>query len=239
MRRVIQQDNEGRRFYQLDEELKRNTMAYPPGPISCTTTVSIDMTEADVWRKGLENESKERISITSLIIKAAANALEDFSILCGKWESMDRIRCPDPKEIDIVGPVQGGDTIGFFLINEANQKTLSEISRELESQVEEMRSADKPRWPEEQIPGTSFCISNVGTLGSVEEASGPVAWFATSMLGVGAILEKAAVKDGKIAIRRMMNVSLIWDHRAMMANTTVEFLERLKRNLEEPSVHLI
>jgi pyruvate/2-oxoglutarate dehydrogenase complex dihydrolipoamide acyltransferase (E2) component len=36
-----------------------------------------------------------------------------------------------------------------------------------------------------------------------------------------------------------MKAFLAWDHRAMMANTAVEFLEQLKKNLEQPSVHLI
>jgi pyruvate dehydrogenase E2 component (dihydrolipoamide acetyltransferase) len=238
MRRLIQQDDKGRWFYQLDEDLKGNAMAYLPGPIPCVTTTSIDMTEAGSLRKRLEKEQGIRISTTSLLIKAAAIALTGFPILGGKWESIDRIRCPDPEEIDINGPIQVVDTIGFFSIDKANQKTLLQISEELEAQVNEARAADKVRWPEQGLTGPSFWISNVGTIGPVEDAYGPVAWFATSILGVSAILKKPAVKDGQIAIRQMMNVSLIWDHRAMMANTPIEFLTQLKRNLEEPATYL-
>jgi pyruvate dehydrogenase E2 component (dihydrolipoamide acetyltransferase) len=239
MKRIIRQDEKGRRYYQLDEDLKFNAMAYLPGPIPCTTTISIDMTEAIAWQKKLEKEKGTRVSLTCLIIKAAANILPDLSILCGKWESMDRIRCPDPEEIDINGPVQVGDMIGFFYISKANQKTLWEIAQELDSQVTEMKSGKGISWPEwGQIP-PAFAISNIGTIGPAEEASGPVAWFATSILGIGAIMEKPAVKNGQIQIRNMMNATLSWDHRAMMANTAVEFLTQLKNSLEKPETYLV
>jgi len=238
MHEGLHQDEKGRWYYQLDENLKRNAMAYPPGPISCSTTVAVDMTEANSLRHKLEKESGVRVSVTALLIKAAANVLPEFPVLSGVWESMDKLRCPDPGEVDITGPVQSGDTIGFFFIEKANQKTLLQISRELESQVNELKSVKEPIWPEGQsIP--SFCMSNGGTLGPVEEGSGPVAWFATSILGICSILEKPVVKEGQIIIRQMMNAILCWDHRAMMGNTAVEFLTRFKRNLEEPSTCLI
>ena len=237
MRRVIQQDERGK-FYQLDEDLKGNAMAYLPGPITCVTTISIDMTEADSLRRELQEGQEVHVSITSLLIKAAAIALKDFTILGGKWESLDKIRLPEPEEIDICGPIQVEDTIGVFSINKANQKTLLQISQELEAQINEMRPLDEVKWPEEGLLGPSFWITNVGTIGPVEEAYGPVAWFATSILVVGAVLEKPAVKEGQIVARQMMNASLVWDHRAMMANTPIEFLTCLKRNLEEPATYL-
>ena len=33
--------------------------------------------------------------------------------------------------------------------------------------------------------------------------------------------------------------SLFWDHTAMMANTPIEFLNKLKKRLEEPDTYLV
>ena len=238
MHRALQQDDKGRRYYQLDEDLKENAMVYLPGPVCCVTAFSVDMTEADSFRKKLENETGVHVSVTSLIVKAAADPLEDFPILCGKWKSMDTLICPNLGEMSVDGPVQIGNTIGFFFINRASQKTLLEISKELEAQVDEIKSAKKAAWPEEGQLTPPACISNVGTLGPVELAFGPVAWFATSILGICAIQEKPVAKDGQIVIRKMMNASLSWDHRAMMANTPIGFLSELKRRLEDPVTYL-
>ena len=45
-------------------------------------------------------------------------------------------------------------------------------------------------------------------------------------------------KDEQVVVRKMMNVALLFDHRAMMANTPIEFLNELKMNLEEPDTYL-
>ena len=60
-----------------------------------------------------------------------------------------------------------------------------------------------------------------------------------SALAVGSILKKPVIKDDEVAIQELMNVILEWDHRAMMANTPIEFLNEIKRNLEEPDTYLI
>ena len=239
MHGILQQDEKGW-YYQLDENLKRNAMAYPSGHSSCSTTIAIDMTEANSLRQRLGQESRTWVSVTSLLIKASADVLPDFPILCGVWESLDRIRCPNPKEIDIVGPIQVADTIGFFYIDRANQKELLQITGELKTQVDEIRvnSVKEARYSERQF-SPSFCISNVGTLGPIEAVSGPVAWFATSILGICSTLEKPVVKQGQIMIRQIMNVVLGWDHRAMMGNIPAEFLTQLKIRLEQPETYLV
>lgn len=239
MHEVLQEDEKGW-YYRLDENLKRSATAYPSGTASCSTTVAIDMTGANSFRERLSKESGVRVGASSLIIKAAAIALPDFPVLCGTWETMDKIRCPDPEEIDIVGPIRIADTIGFFFIGKANKKTLLQIETELGAQVKELKSrpANEAVYPEWQS-SPSFCISNVGTLGPIEEATGPVAWFATSILGICSILEKPVVKQGQIVICPVMNAVLCWDHRAMMGNTSAEFLIRFKTGLEQPDTYLI
>jgi pyruvate dehydrogenase E2 component (dihydrolipoamide acetyltransferase) len=200
---------------------------------------SIDMTDADSFRKELQKQTGARISITSLVIKAAANAAVNFPILCGIWEGSNRIICPPPGEVDITGPIQVENAAGFFCVERANQKTLLEISKELDAQVSEIRSARKvghPPGEEEAKP--SLQISNVGNIGPVESGFSPPWPVSTGFLGIGAILEKPAVRNGEIRIRKMMNAILLWDHSAMMGNTSVEFLTQLKRNLEEPDTYL-
>jgi pyruvate dehydrogenase E2 component (dihydrolipoamide acetyltransferase) len=235
----LQKDEKGRRYYQLDEQFKQMVMSYPPGPIWCTVVASIDMTDADLFRNNLRRDKGVHISITSLIIKASANALKDFPILCGIWRSMDSIWCPNSEEINIVCPVQVGDLIGFCFIDKASQKTLLEISKELETQVNEIRSTKKVGWPEERQPKSFFNIVNVGTIGPVDSGVAPFGLWLVSGLGIGAIQVKPIVRDRQIQVRKMMNASLNFDHRAMMANMPIEFLTQLKRNLEEPNIYLV
>jgi pyruvate dehydrogenase E2 component (dihydrolipoamide acetyltransferase) len=247
MYRNLQKDETGRWYYQLDDELSM-PMLFPERAHSCSITTPIDMTDADSFRKKLERRMAQ-VSITSLIIKASANALEDFPILCGKWEErIDRIICPPPGEVNIAGPTNvDGATIGFY-IDKANKKSLIEISKELRTQVD---YAKNKKMPSPEVIGKfgstptmtafppMFCISNVGTIGCVESGFGQMRGIFTSMLAICSILEKPVVKDGEIVIRKMMNAVLLWDERAVVADIPVEFLTRLKRNLEDPDTYLV
>jgi pyruvate/2-oxoglutarate dehydrogenase complex dihydrolipoamide acyltransferase (E2) component len=238
MRRDLQKDEQGRYYYQLDEALWplitnfRGERAY-----SCSVGTEIDMTDVDDFRKKVGKASDVHISINSLIIKAAADALEYFPIIAGRRvDRLDRIICPDPKEIRIGIPVQIGDTIRGLIVEKANQKGLIDISRELNEEVKSMKETGVQPEIEEEKP--VFIISNVGTIGSVTSGFGQMGGGITSTLGLGSILERPVVRDDEIVARKMMNAILLWDHFAMMANTPIEFLNDLKKRLEEPDTYL-
>jgi Pyruvate/2-oxoglutarate dehydrogenase complex, dihydrolipoamide acyltransferase (E2) component, and related enzymes len=60
--------------------------------------------------------------------------------------------------------------------------------------------------------------------------------IATSLLIVCVIEEKPIVRDGQIVVRKMMNAILSIDHYAMLAKIPLGFLNKFKRNLENPSL---
>jgi pyruvate dehydrogenase E2 component (dihydrolipoamide acetyltransferase) len=200
------------------------------------------MTDADSFRKEMSEKYKTHITINSLIIKAAADVLEDFPIMSGMWLSKDKIWIPNSGEICILYTIQIGDSIEVSWIEKASQKSLLEVSNELNAQTKEAKSKSKNKhsMEERKPPEPLFYLANVGTIGPVE--SGSSNWFPptiTAELAVGAMLEKPAVKDDEIMIRKMMNVISLFDHRAMQANIPIEFLNELKRNLEEPATYLV
>ena len=220
--RVYERDDQGRRYYWLDGQFKIMGMN---GPIWASLTVPIDMTDVDLFRKKLQKESGVHIGITSPIIKAAAHASEVVPLMGGIWLSSDKIWVSDPGEILIWGAVQIGDQLGMYRIENAGKKGLLEISKELNTQINEIRSKKKIAVPEEVEPRVpSLCITNVGTIGPVEmgtlQSSEPhhIGGNVAGLLGICAILEKPAVKDGKIQIRKLMNSIIFWDHSAMIAS---------------------
>jgi pyruvate dehydrogenase E2 component (dihydrolipoamide acetyltransferase) len=213
---------------------------WPDQPVGVALTMSVDMTDADSFRKEMSEKSNRHITINSLIIKATADTLEDFPIMSGVWLSKDKIQVPSPGEICILYTIQIGDSIEVSWIERASQKSLLEVSGELDAQIEGAKSKNKHSMEERKPPAPLFYLANVGTIGPIE--SGSSNWFPptiTAELAVGAMLEKPAVKDNQIQIRKMMNIISLFDHRAMQANIPAEFLTQLKRNLEEPANYLI
>jgi pyruvate/2-oxoglutarate dehydrogenase complex dihydrolipoamide acyltransferase (E2) component len=237
-----------KRVYERDEEGRR---CCPPAfweeePMEVSLTMPVDMTNANQFRKEIGKRYKAHITYNSLLIKAAAGALEDFPIISGMWISKDKIRVPNPGEIYIIYPVRVDDSISGGSIERANQKSLLGISNELNAQIDEIRKKGADVLtdvPESFPPNRPFLdIVNLGPLGPVESVSAGRFSFlsiVTAVLGACAISEKPMVKDEKVQIRKMMNLVLIFDHRAMHPNTPIEFLNELKRRLEEPQTYLI
>lgn len=244
MRRELQKDENGNYYYQLDDALWPLVMNFRgERAYSCSVETEIDMTDAEDFRQDKMKKTGVHISINSLIIKAAADILKDFPILCGtRADRLDRIVCTDPNEIRIGIPIQIGDTIRDLTVEKANQKDLLEISKELDERVRYIKEAGAQPMFDEKKPFEErkpvFVISNVGTIGPVTSGFGQLGGDITSMLGILSILKKPVVKNDEIVIRKMMNVILLWDHFAMFASTPVEFLTELKKRLEEQNTYL-
>ena len=59
-----------------------------------------------------------------------------------------------------------------------------------------------------------------------------------AILAVGAIEDRAVVRDGEVVVRPMMTMTLTVDHRAVDGATAAEFLATVKALLEEPALAL-
>lgn len=234
----IEQDESGDFYYKLPfsfENLRHPYADYHPWPTF--GAISIDMTDSDLYRKKLTEQYKKNITFTVLIIRAAALALKDNPILAAVWEGKDKIRCTNPDEVGIVGPVEVGESGSFFLIDNANKKTVIEIADELREQVSKIRSkgiVGYP-WPKDDKGRFRplFEITNPGMMG-IEFGFTVPRTIATSLMIVSAIKEKPVVRAGNITIRKMMNCVLAIDHYAMLAKIPANFLNEFKNNLENP-----
>ena len=59
-----------------------------------------------------------------------------------------------------------------------------------------------------------------------------------AILAVGATEDRAVVRDGEVAVRPMMTVTLTVDHRAVDGAPAAEFLQTVKALLEDPALAL-
>ncbi len=54
------------------------------------------------------------------------------------------------------------------------------------------------------------------------------------MLAVGSMVEKAVAEDGQVVVRKRMRVTMSCDHRVIDGATGAEFLQTVRRMLENP-----
>ena len=84
----------------------------------------------------------------------------------------------------------------------------------------------------------SFTISNLGSVG-VQFFTPIINYPESAILGVGRMVEKPVARNGKVEVRRILPLSLTYDHRivdgAQAARFALELVERLeKMNFEAP-----
>jgi len=90
----------------------------------------------------------------------------------------------------------------------------------------------------EEIKGSTFTITNYGSFGGTF-ATPIINYPDVAILGTGKISEKPWVKDGRIAIRRILPLSLTFDHRVTDGVEATKFLTRVVNYIEDPALLFI
>ncbi|MBA4157607.1 MAG: pyruvate dehydrogenase complex dihydrolipoamide acetyltransferase [Gemmatimonadetes bacterium] len=193
-------------------------------------TIEVDMGEAMALRKRINERFSDdgvKVSPNDLIIKAVAAALRRHPMVNASWTG-EAIRQFDAVHIAIAVAVEEG--LITPVVRDADRKGVTEISREVKELAG--RGREKKLKPEEYT-GSTFSISNLGMFG-IEEFTAVINPPEAAILAVGAVGEKVVAENGEMVIRQRMRVTLSCDHRVIDGATGAQFLQTLKRYLEDP-----
>lgn len=196
-------------------------------------TVEVETQELGKTAKQLmpliENKIGIRLTITDLIIRMVAKALEDNpSMNCAYVDGSVKLF----KRIDIglVTAVEGGLVVP--VIRQANKKSLEEIAQ---ARAELVQRARDGKLSMAEMRGSTFTISNLGMF-EIDQFSAILQPPEAAILAVGRIADKAVVRDGQIVIRPMMTLTLSIDHRILDGVIGSQFLQSLKNYIENPVI---
>jgi len=122
------------------------------------------------------------------------------------------------------------------VVKHADQKSLADISKEIKLLVEKAR---ENKLSAGEITGGTFTLTNLGALGSgwtFETAI--INQPESAILRVGAITDRAVVREGQIVARPIMTYSLTYDHRVVDGAVAAKFISSLVSALENPALLL-
>jgi len=196
-----------------------------------TVTVAIDMGEAEEVRRELK-ESVTPLTINDLIVRAAALSLQKFAQMNNSFAG-DRIMVNAEINIGLAVGLEEGLVVP--VIKGCNGLSLKEIaaqSRELVGRAKDGKISEK------EISGGTFTISNLGMFG-VEEFMAVIQPHQGAILAVGGIRDEAVVNNGTLKAARIMRVTLSADHRLIDGAYAAQFLQELKKVLENPVTMLV
>ena len=206
---------------------KRLTESIGPIP-TFYLTAEFDLTRVTEMRAAmLEMGDEFRVSINDILMKAVATALAQHPEVNAHWLG-DRIRQHNRVHLGMAVATQDGLIVP--VIFDANQKRMSEISREARELAK--RARERKLKPEEYT-GSTFSISNLGMFG-IDQFTAIINPPEVGILAVGALEEKPVVVDGALAHRKRMRVTMSCDHRVVDGALGAKFLQTLRRLIENP-----
>ncbi len=85
-----------------------------------------------------------------------------------------------------------------------------------------------------ELRGGTFTITNVGPLGGTALIP-TINYPEVAILGMGRVQEKPVVRDGEIVIRKMLPLTLAFDHRMADGADAARFVAELVRQLSDPN----
>jgi pyruvate dehydrogenase E2 component (dihydrolipoamide acetyltransferase) len=126
--------------------------------------------------------------------------------------------------------VAGQDALVVPTIYDADHKSLGEIARDARALAERVR-ANAITPPE--LSGGTFTVSNLGMFG-IKSFTAVINPPQAAILAVGAMTPRAVVRDGEVAVRNIMDITLACDHRILYGADAAQFLGRVRELLEQP-----
>jgi len=121
------------------------------------------------------------------------------------------------------------------VIRDVDKKSVIELAEELQSLGLKARERTISR---EELRGSSFSITNFGHFGA-SFATPIINWPDVAILGCGRIAERPWVYGGEITIRKILPLSLTFDHRITDGADASRLLAKIVRYLEDPALLLI
>jgi len=186
------------------------------------TVDELDATELVRLREALKPEAESAgvsLSYLPFIFKAVVQALKKYPVLNTSLdEERQEIVFKKYYHLGVAVATEAGLVVP--VIKDVDQKTILELAREVRELADRARAS---QLAPEDVAGSTFSITNIGSIGAL---------FSFPIINVPE--DRPVVSNGEIVARKMMYLSLSFDHRLVDGAEAAMFLREVIRLLEEP-----
>jgi pyruvate dehydrogenase E2 component (dihydrolipoamide acetyltransferase) len=192
-----------------------------------SVTVEVRMDAAEQLRQQLKADGTA-VSVTALLIKATALALDKFPRLNASLQDAGVVIHPD---INIGIVTRRDDGLLVPILRSCGELSVGDIANRAAQLVERARHG---QLSDIELTGGTFAISNLGMFGIHS-------FVALILPPMAAVLAAGAVRDGVVAVNgrpeiaRLLSLTLSADHRLVDGVYAAEFLQAVRHILETPN----
>jgi 2-oxoisovalerate dehydrogenase E2 component (dihydrolipoyl transacylase) len=193
----------------------------------------VDVTELEALRVKLNAQrSADSASLTYLpfIVRALASVLKEFP-QCNALYDEKRNVLLRHASVHMGIATQTPDGLKVPVVRDVMTRDLEGLAGEIRRVSE---AAKMGRARRDELSGSTITVTSLGKLGGI--VSTPILNLPeVAIIGVNKAVERVVVIDGKMVIRRMMNLSSSFDHRFVDGFDAAAMIQALKSKLESPS----
>lgn len=194
----------------------------------------VDVTELVKLRDVLRQDAESRgvkLTLLPFIVKAVVKALKEYPLLNASLDE-ERGEIIIKKFYNIGVAVDTPQGLVVPVIKGADGKGLYQIAREIGELAEKAREGKTSL---EDVTGGTFSITNIGSVGTVLGMA-IINYPEAAILGVHRLVEVPRYVDGELKPRKIVYLSLSFDHRFIEGAYATRFLLAVKRYLENPAI---
>ena len=207
---------------------QRMTQSYFENPV-VTQNVSADVTALLALRAKINEgkEKAERISINDFVMKACAIAVSEHPLVRTVIDG-DELVTMKATNVGMAVGSEGGLIVP--VIKNADMLSLSKLSAQAKDLANRARNGGLKM---DEYSGSTFTVSNMGMY-EVDSFSPIINQPNCAIMGVCRVRDELALVDGEVVVKKMMGLSLTFDHRILDGVTAAQFELRIKKLLENP-----
>jgi pyruvate dehydrogenase E2 component (dihydrolipoamide acetyltransferase) len=205
--------------------------AHDTAPVTLTTEADATALVAlrDQLRGALEPRGRLVPSYNDMLIKLTAVALQQHGALNATWQEETILQW---RTVHMGLAVDVEDGLVVPVVRDAQARSVGQIAAATRDLI--TRAQAHQLWQEE-MQGATFTITNLGMFG-IDAFTPIINLPQAAILGVGRIMARPWVVDNQVVPRKLMALSLTFDHRVADGAAAARFLNLVREYVEEPSL---
>lgn len=191
-----------------------------------------DISEIEKYIKKNKEKAEEagtKLTITAILVKIAATALRQFPKFNASID-LENEEMILKKYVNIGVLVDTDEGLLLPVIKDVDQKSIIELAVEISEMAEKARNRELSQ---DEMQGGNFTISNLGGIGGTNFT--PIIYHPqVAILGVSKAQMRPVYMDDQFVPRKILPLSLSYDHRLIDGVEGTEFIEWIRQALEDP-----
>jgi pyruvate dehydrogenase E2 component (dihydrolipoamide acetyltransferase) len=217
--------------------ISKNLMIAQQTTVFVTIMEEADVTELWNIRDKEKKELQEKgvhLTFLPFFIKAALHSLMEHPFLNASIDT-EKEEIILKKYYNLGIAVDTPDGLMVAVIKDVDKKTVRELASEIQDLTQKARER---KIKLEEMRGGTFTFSNWGHYGGTF-ATPIINYPESAILGTGRISDKPWVRERQITIRKILPLSLTFDHRITDGADAASFLYKVVHYLEDPGLLFI